>query len=219
MGWYKAVTAGYAPDFFGGGPDHHDCQALRGHGDLADLILNLRRNHGGVVSSRWPEPSIVSESEPETDEGKTLRLPEARVPESDRNRALRLAWRVMTMCDVETRADHAVGNPSGEDGVWRALFPTRRHPSLEADSSEGVRIRAGLAADQLARVGGLKFKGTDELENHLKLDQERGEVLIFGWAAVLKEGLLAGLPRDDKPFDPLERNKWGAYLHRFDGQW
>ncbi|KAK4162948.1 hypothetical protein QBC43DRAFT_371149 [Cladorrhinum sp. PSN259] len=170
--WYKEVSSSYAPDTFG-----DDCQALRDHKDLCDVILALR-------GKKRPEEARCFDGAGDN------------VPQSDKLRAVKLAWRVMTMCN----ADFGVQGPGTLEQelhlmeTWMDSFPSRRHPSLEeGETRERARIVVGLSADQLVGVGGLKLRGTDELQNHLKLDQENGEVLVFGWTAVLKEGLLATL--------------------------
>ncbi|KAK4224826.1 hypothetical protein QBC38DRAFT_532067 [Podospora fimiseda] len=169
--WYKQVTSSYAPDLFG-----ENCQALRHHQDLHRLIGRLRGHDKFVHDQNEYQKDVPFWGQ--------------EVPESDKIRALKLARKVMTMSDVYSV--DLRGECEGER--WMESFQVRQHPCLKAGTEEGERIREMVSGDKLVGIAGLRIKGTDELQNHLRLDDEKGEVLVFGWTTVLSTGLLATLP-------------------------
>ncbi|KAK3984982.1 hypothetical protein QBC44DRAFT_374615 [Cladorrhinum sp. PSN332] len=225
--WYKKTTSSYAPDLFG-----DECQALRNHGDLHDIITALRAKtpaRGSAHASTTTAAAAAAAAEQRR----------GAVPESDKRRAIKLAMKIMSMSDVygattchtasirdDTCGFVVVGALSDEEKLiesttesWMDSFRASKHPALEYDSVQGRKIKAGLSVDKLVGVGGLRIKAADELQNHLKLDQERGEFLVFGWTVVLKEGLLATLAREKgRECTPREDRLEENVMMRRDGE-
>jgi hypothetical protein len=75
-------------------------------------------------------------------------------------------------------------------------FPKTDHPNLNEGDHLGksADIKSELRAKSLKKAASLKFQPTDDLSNHLKLDQKRGIVEIYHHTAVLKEHLIANQP-------------------------
>jgi hypothetical protein len=196
--FYRDLTGSYVPDFFG-----NEDQALRGHQDLFDIILLLKQD--GTILSRDECRHAYF-----VDRGIKQ---EVAVPQSDQDRAFNLASRVMTMVKFNHPEDrHAISPADGDEHglkfpspcVWppeRSLqaalvniFPMRAHPSLQSGDAHSKAIKVGLKAVNLKRVAGLRIEGTDDLTNHLRLDQATGVVQVFHHTSVLKEHLLASKP-------------------------
>ncbi|KAK4079067.1 hypothetical protein Trihar35433_172 [Trichoderma harzianum] len=125
-------------------------------------------------------------------------------PLADQHRAFHLAMRVLVMAGC--RIEHQGGGllEFGTDPcIWRsdqspldftaAIFPVREHPSLNDESQSSIDIKAELCAVKLKQIAGLKFEGTVELREHLKLDQKTGVVKIYHFTSVLKEHLRASI--------------------------
>lgn len=87
--------------------------------------------------------------------------------------------------------------------IWRSdqspldftatVFPVREHPSLNDENQASPDIKTELSAVKLKQIAGLKFEGTAELREHLKLDQKTGVVEIYHFTSVLKEHLRASI--------------------------
>lgn len=123
--------------------------------------------------------------------------------ESDMHRAFNLAFKVVTMvtCSGENQpAD--LFDAGSEPAEWRdgdslaqffdSAFPVRDHPTLNEKDEAGVDIKAQLRAVQLQNIAGLKFRGTDNLRDHLRMNQETGIVELYHHTSVLKEHLYMG---------------------------
>ena len=63
-----------------------------------------------------------------------------------------------------------------------SIFPKTDHPSIDD-------IKDNLRATRLKKRAKLRFKPTNDLRNHLKLDRKRAVVEIFHHTAFLKEQL------------------------------
>ncbi len=190
---YRRVTSTYVPDFFG-----DQDQALRGHGDLLDIISLLRRKgsslsreecmHDYFTGSRGIKPGQLSAS--------------------DQARAFDLAVRITTMVGGAADSVDVSGSSLafGELGpppycTWQpeqcldefiaATFPMRTQPTLQDGDTYAEGIKENLTCARLRKAAGLKVEGTDDLRNHLKLDQRTGRVQVFHYTSVLKEHLLA----------------------------
>jgi hypothetical protein len=114
----------------------------------------------------------------------------------------------MINCAVETQVGGLL--ESGvEPSIWRSnqsllefiseTFPMRDHPSLNEKDGTIPDIKSEVTARKLKKVAGLKFQGTSDLRNHLKLDQKTGTVEIYHHTSVLKEHLMASKERSYKP--------------------
>ena len=95
---------------------------------------------------------------------------------------------------LELGADHI---PWRQDMAFAQFmedaFPKTDHPNLNGKDSSAVstEIKASICAKRLKRIAGLRFQATDDLRNHLKLDQKEGIVEIYHHTAVIKEHLNA----------------------------
>jgi hypothetical protein len=70
------------------------------------------------------------------------------------------------------------------------IFPKSDHPSLnDLEASTTAGLRASLMARKLKKHASLTFQPTDDLRNHLRLNQKAGVVEIFHHTAFLKEHL------------------------------
>ena len=109
----------------------------------------------------------------------------------------------------------AQGQPSTllEEGLfqktWRSetsfvqfitdIFTTTDRPSINEDESKSpIDMRTELMARNLKRRIGLRFRPTDDLRRHLKLDRKENVVDVFHHTAYLKEHLRL---TKDKPRD------------------
>jgi hypothetical protein len=79
------------------------------------------------------------------------------------------------------------------------IFLMTDHPGINNENA-GVSIdmKIALKARKLEKIAGLKFRATNDLRSHLKLDQKSGIVDIFHHTAFLKEHLrlTKDLPHD-----------------------
>lgn len=128
-------------------------------------------------------------------------LGEASQPEeSDMHRAFNLAFKVMTMVTCSGENQPADLFDAGSEPVeWRnsdslsqffeSAFPIRDHPTLNEKDEAGIDIKSQLRATQLQNIAGLKFRGTDNLRDHLRMNQETGVVELYHHTSVLKEYL------------------------------
>ncbi|KAK3692987.1 hypothetical protein B0T22DRAFT_370081 [Podospora appendiculata] len=197
---YRELTRAYVPDFFG-----DEDQALRGHHDLFDIML-LLKTHGATLTR--DECRAIYFAHRGTKGGPLT------IARADQDRAFDLASRVMTMAAVaggslesQRRLRVFRSGDDDESGArfldphWRAdqslsvalsdLFPMRIHPSLQDGDALVERIKADLTAVNLTRIAGLRMEGTNDLKNHLRLNQATGVVHVFHMTTVLKEHLLA----------------------------
>lgn len=191
--YYREVTASYIPELIMPGSS----QAIRSHEDLFDIIRLLHQNptmqRGRLTAQYFSRRG--EEYEP---------------PINDQHRAFNLAVRVMLMinCCIDGQAGGRL-ELGVEPSVWRgdkslvefvsATFPTRDHPTLNEKDESYPDIKFELTAKKLGKVAGLRFKGTDDLRNHLKLDQKTGVVEIYHHTSVLKEHLVASSQKFQGP--------------------
>jgi hypothetical protein len=125
-------------------------------------------------------------------------------PVVDQDRAFNLAVGIMTMINCSTTKQSSGFLELGSEAIaWREgvafaqfiedAFPKTNHPSLNDNQSshKSRNVKAALAAKRLRRIAGLRFQATDDLRNHLRLDQEAGILQIYHHTAFLKESLIA----------------------------
>lgn len=183
--YYKELAASYVSDAF----VPHETPALRSHEDLLAIIhlINKRPNQKRAdlvkeyFSSRNGSEEVLS---------------------ADQQIALNIAVKVLLMMDC-TVDGHVGGNfeMGGEPSVWHrhqsweefisATFPKRDHPSLDEEDKTAPDIKARLKATKLKKTAHLSSEGTNDIRNHLRLDQKTGVVEIFHHTTVLKEHLKA----------------------------
>lgn len=180
--FYKACTASYVPDLLVGSHP-----ALCRHEDLFHIIRLLQDKCASSRQSLMEEcfSQLGEDSQPE---------------ESDKHRALNLALKVMTM--VTSSGEHQPADflvAESEPVEWcnndslsqffESAFPIRDHPSLNEKDETGIDIKSQLRASQLQNIAGLKFRGTDNLRDHLRMNQETGIIELYHHTSVLKEYL------------------------------
>ncbi|KAF3076367.1 hypothetical protein CFAM422_001629 [Trichoderma lentiforme] len=182
--FYKYLTSSYVPDLLPA-----STPALRSHEDVFDII-KLLQAHPDMKRSELTHEYF----------SKRNKLP----PSSDQHWAFNLAIQIMLM--VKCSADN---QPSGllELGTqaiqWHfdepltefisRAFPQKNTGNLHIydDSGEIKDIKSALSAKSLKKVAGLRFQGTDDLRNHLRMDVKRGVVEIYHYTSVLREHLAA----------------------------
>ncbi|RSM06547.1 hypothetical protein CEP52_005670 [Fusarium oligoseptatum] len=174
----------YVPELLPG-----SAPALRNHQDVFDII-RLFKARPNTKRSQLTQEYFSKRDKPP--------------PPADQHRAFNLAVRIMSM--VKCSADN---QPSGllELGTqpiqWHSnnslvdfmakVFPQADTGNLHVrDDSGRIRdIKSTITARRLKKVARLRFQGTDDLRNHLKMDVKEGVVEIFHCTSVLKEHLLA----------------------------
>ncbi|KAL3608798.1 hypothetical protein FPOAC2_03808 [Fusarium poae] len=182
--YYRKITAEYVPDMVVGVPP-----ALQSHTDLMSIIRILKDNPDKTRA----ELTGICFANQSTDE---MPMP------ADQNRALDLALRVMTMitCSLEARSADTL-EAGLQLATWSynmtwpefilSVFPTTEHSGLEEGAATFRQINDRVTARRLSKVARLSFIPTNELSNHLKLNQADGTVELFHHTSFLKETLIA----------------------------
>ncbi|KAK4196873.1 hypothetical protein QBC40DRAFT_182508 [Triangularia verruculosa] len=198
--YYKNKTSRYVPEEFG---DDSRKMALNSHQDLFKIIQWIRTWGQTYSSERFIREDIFC--------GRTKRG----VCRADQDRAIDLALEVMAMINLPSSADNAdhefiASRRSANIGkILRNIFPIRVHPSLSEDPRQAQAIQKGLEAYILVNRGGLRLEKTDDLRQHLRLDEESRAVKVFPWSSVLKETLLSSLP-NPQGWSEEDYNEWLA---------
>lgn len=179
--FYRTATARYIPEKPAGGR-----HALRSHDDLFDIIQLLKEKPDVLRSlltkehfSRYPYQTDIT----------------------DQHRAFNLAIQVMVTVNCSIRNPSLDGlelgsgltvwdNDKSLDEFIETTFPTE-DPAILHENGGPSDIRPQLNAAQLRKDARIKFQGTDELNDHLKLDQNTGVVQLYHHTTFLKENLLA----------------------------
>ncbi|KAL6799895.1 hypothetical protein J3E68DRAFT_435411 [Trichoderma sp. SZMC 28012] len=188
--FYKYVTSSYVPDLLPA-----STPALRNHEDLFDIV-RLLQAHPDTKRSELTHGYFSKRNKPPSS--------------SDQHWAFNLAVQVMSMvkCSAEdqppsllelgTQAIQWHFDESLAEFLSRA-FPQKDTGNLHVhdDSGEIRDIKSALTARRLKKVAGLRFQGTDDLRNHLKMDVKRGVVEIYHYTSVLREHLAASQKLDD----------------------
>lgn len=183
--FYKACTASYVPELLIG-----NSPALKCHEDLFSVISLLKSKPTS------PREALMEEYF-------SLRGDGSQPEESDMHRAFNLAFKIMTMVTCSGESQPADLFDGGSEPVeWRnedslaqfleSAFPIRDHPTLNEKDETEIDIKSQLKASQLQNIAGLKFRGTDNLGDHLRMNQETGVVELYHHTSVLKEHLYLG---------------------------
>ena len=175
--YYKDLTASYERD-------DEESAALNEHDDLFEIIRGLKADPG-VTRAELAERLFANRTG-----GRKPPAP------ADQERAINIAVRVLA-------GINCAGNL--EDGMfqvsWRSdvtftqfitdAFPQTDHPGLDSTDTYGsaMEIRAAVMARKLKKHLGLKFRPTDDLRSHLKLDRKSNTVELYHHTAFLKEHL------------------------------
>jgi hypothetical protein len=198
---YKDLTVSYEPDLHSG-----EVSALKTHNDLIQIFQVLKS------MSDVPRTQLTSNAFLESHKDK---LP----PVLEQERAVNLAVRIMFMINCSAQHQSFGLLEHGLDKAeWRNdstfvqfvtdIFPISDHPGInDEDTSLSLDMKTSLMARKLKKVAGMKFRPTNDLRNHLKLDQKMGVVEIFHHTAFLKEHLrlTKDAPRDISVGDCLKR--------------
>ena len=181
--YYKDITASYEPEL-----SHGKQAALRSHEDLFELILALQANPD-LTRTQLIEKVF------------TAQTPRGPIAVVDQEHAVNLAVRVMLMVNCSAqRQSSGLLEHGGYQVRWHSdvtfsqfvegIFPMTDHPGLNGDTvGSSLDIRSALTAKKLKKRARLKFRPTDDLRNHLKLDRKNGTVEIYHHTAFLKEHL------------------------------
>jgi len=138
--------------------------------------------------------------------------PVSNVSEKDKEDAVRAMVKVAFMIDCAAKESHPEGFAVGdfaplkwEINEWFVDFATRAFPSSTLRSlSELAKIRDAqvqkkcLKAWKLKKRYKIKFRGTENIAEHLLYDPEEGTVKVFHHTAFLKSHLLRSR---DQPID------------------
>ena len=178
--YYKKLTGSYEPKV-------HSNPALRGHNDFLSVIRQLKNSPDvpRTLLTKSIFPSRPGCVEP---------------PLADQELAINLAVKVMTMINCSTSRQSWDLLEAGASQVpWRDevsfndfvtnAFPLTDHPSLDGNFEPPLDIKAFLMARKLKKRRGLKFRATDDIRRHLKLNRKHNNIELFHHTAFLKEHL------------------------------
>lgn len=186
--YYRRAVGSYMPELLSGSP-----AALQTHGDLHKLILALK-------DSTQVKRGQFTEAHFSASKGSNSTTPLL----TDQNRAVDLAIRIILMvnCAADDRSLALL-----ESGVaplaWRndetliqffdKIFPQEASQLLNAKSQyeRSPGITALLTATKLRSIARLSFEPTNDIRDHLRLDQSTGVVLVYHHVAFLMECLSA----------------------------
>lgn len=181
--FYEDLTSSYVPDLLPG------CSpALRNHGDICEII--------GWIRAR-PE---VARSELTETYFATRRKDGSKAPHiDDQRRAFNLAVKVMSMitCSAGDRSSSLLEmgiqplpwhNKSSFGNFVKSVLPKSNFAHDVAKDD----VQRAISARTLRKTAGLKFRGTDDIRNHLQFDAQDGVVEVYHYTSVLKEHLQAG---------------------------
>jgi hypothetical protein len=189
--YYKYLAASYEPEA-------RMNPALKNHEDIF-RIIRILRNEPTISRAQLCAEVFSTQS------------PGFSIPDVDRQNAIDMAVRAMLMvnCAAQHRSLGLV-----EQGVYPVpwldtvsfadfvadIFPKTDNPIINDHDEEEVRLlstKSALLARKLKKRTGIKFRATDDLRNHLKLDRRDAVVELFHHTAFLKESLR--LTKDKKP--------------------
>ncbi len=177
---YQKMTSSYMPEM------HTTSNyALRTHEDLFEIIQTLKQNlttpRANLTAAHFARRGYNSLPHP-----------------ADQNRAFDLAAKVMTTvdCSIENQSGSDIlvwGDDKSFQDLVRSVGSTRYHPVLASDEERSLDPKEQLSAIRLKKSAHIKFRGTDDIKNHLRLEGKIVE--IFHQTSVLKEHLR--LTRDE----------------------
>ena len=176
------LTASYEPDIGSGKP-----AALQAHEKLFDIVHQLKSNPD--ISRAELAKKIFGNSDVNAS------------PVEDQDRAINLAVKVMVMvnCSAERQSSGLLEHGAyqltwnGEDTFTKFIqyaFPKTDNPTINSDDSKPpLDMKSALMARNLKKQIGLRFRPTDDLRRHLRLDRMDNVVEIYHHTAFLKEHL------------------------------
>lgn len=167
--------------------------------DIADFEVSTHDDLFDVIKYLKQEPDITrSHFAIRFLENRPDRLPP---PFADRERAINLAVKVMTMINCSAQRQSSGLLEHGAFQIpWRPditftqyildIFPKTEHPSFnDEDLKFQQHMKTSLMARKLRKRIGLRFQPTDDLRAHLKLNRKSNVVEIYHHTAFLKEHL------------------------------
>lgn len=181
FGFYRRTTADYVPSML----KSKDFYALRNHQDLRNIVKHLRN------APRTPRFELMSDIFGEKQRGRTV--PDVK----DQHRAMNLATRVLFLIhctsEVPVSGDLEMGAQSivWADQATLYEYLDEAFPLSGMDEKAQKGIFGELSARRLVKVAGLQLQPTDDLREHLYVDEKAGTVKIFDQIVFLKECLLA----------------------------
>jgi hypothetical protein len=181
--YYKDIAASYEPEL------SRDSQAaLRSHKELFDVILALKADPD-LTRAQLIQKLF------------TVQARRGLITVVDQEHAINLAVRVMLMvnCSAQRQLSGLLEH-GGHQVRWHSdvtftqfvedIFPMTDRPGLNEDAvGSSLDMRSVLTAKKLKKRAGLRFRPTDDLRSHLKLDRKNGIVEIYHHTAFLKEHL------------------------------
>lgn len=187
--FYRETTAFYVPEL-----TYNSIPALRTHEDLRGMIQFIKNNPDDTrleLTQHYFSHHTTSSSKG--------------LLSNDQNRAFNVAARIMTMltCSAEGQSDGLLETGS-QPTPWRSdqsfnqfsnsAIPRQNPISFESYASGCPSITlppASITAKRLKKLAKLKITSTNDLRNHLLLDEKDGTVAIYHHTSVLKQHLRA----------------------------
>jgi hypothetical protein len=126
---------------------------------------------------------------------------------TDQHRAFNLALRVMTMVDCSAKSQFLdICELGPKPVVWRNDQSVHDFVSSTFHFGNNLNneINNQLNAKRLQDAG-LKFQGTDDLNNHLNLDRKNGVIQIYHHTTFLRTYLIATQDRVHQMSHPSAR--------------
>lgn len=180
--FYKTLATSYE-----GNGTHYS--ALRTHGDVLIILDQLKTK---PISSRSKLRETLFE-----DIWRDRPLP----PKCDQDSAIDLAVKVITMinCSASSQSlsllEHGAyqipwRDDVGLDSFMENILPLTDHPGLnDTETKMYMDIKPSLMARKLKKRIGMKFRPTNDLRSHLKIDRKTNTLEVFHHVAFLKEHL------------------------------
>lgn len=183
LNFYKRLSHRYGANLPAG--------ALTSHYDLHTLIQTIR-NHPDLTRAELVKTQLADHA-----------VCKSRVVLEDRDRAIDLAVRVMTMvnCQLRNRSlgyveygatFHGWPEETTFSEFMESCFPppVLLAPTISDQFESGeILVKTNLTASRVMKKAKLRFEATDDLRNHLVIDRKRRIVQVFHHAAFLKENL------------------------------
>lgn len=187
--FYREVTAFYVPELA-----CNSNPALRTHDDLRRIVqyikdrpddtrLQLTKQHFEKCTASNPK----------------------RLPSNDQNRAFNIAARIMTMltCSTEGQSDGLLEagsqptpwyNDQSFNQFINSAISKQNTVAFELHDSAPLSMKlppGSITAKRLRKLAKLKIIPTNDLRNHLLLDETGGTVSIYHYTSILRQQLRA----------------------------
>jgi hypothetical protein len=187
--FYRAVTQPYVPELHPGmGP------ALQDQNSLIELIRAIK------AAPNTPRSDLRRLAfSGQTGSGHKVSS------SNDQDRAIDMALKVLMMTNSMKDEQTLIGLESGvKPVVWQdgdslvqffdGTFPSRSGQGVHSKGRSGwYEVQASLGARRLTKRARLRFEPTDDIGEHLSLDENEGVVMMFHHVGYLRECLMASL--------------------------